>query len=30
MTGQNADLFEQTRPRQRWWEATAEIRAELL
>jgi signal transduction histidine kinase len=27
---QNADLFEQTRLRQRWLEATAEIRAELL
>ncbi|MGI5129961.1 GAF domain-containing sensor histidine kinase [Pseudonocardia sp. CA-107938] len=27
---QNADLFEQTRVRQRWLEATAEIRAELL
>lgn len=27
---QNADLFEQTRLRQRWLEATGEIRAELL
>ena len=27
---QNADLFEQTRLRQRWLEATAEIRTELL
>jgi signal transduction histidine kinase len=27
---QNADLFEQTRLRQQWLEATAEIRAELL
>jgi signal transduction histidine kinase len=27
---QNADLFQQTRLRQRWLEATAEIRAELL
>ncbi|SHK74663.1 Histidine kinase-, DNA gyrase B-, and HSP90-like ATPase [Pseudonocardia thermophila] len=27
---QNADLFEQTKLRQRWLEATAEIRAELL
>ena len=27
---QNADLFEQTRLRQRWLEATAEIRSELL
>ncbi|MGE0297516.1 GAF domain-containing protein [Pseudonocardia sp.] len=27
---QNADLFEQSRMRQRWLEATAEVRAELL
>ena len=27
---QNADLFEQTRLRQRWLEATGEIRTELL